>query len=446
MPISLAATIQLAPDLFLDAHNRFHRVAPPGADVIDLGQALDLTEATKAAISGSTVDSIAGRLGSMTPMFGDTPGVSIAQMAEQLGIPKWIQELAGAAVNIATAVGVVVAAYKFAVELLEWQSVLEKKDLVGEMHLAVNQLYATTISGLWGERRVQIADWITQATNAGDALQSYLEFGTDGFYDALDGWDQGVASACTALLDQAYQMIPYYPKEHDQKEWVFGIGWLEVPASVQAQLQSGSPPMKRMVEMQAGEPRWDYRLFLGELMFAVTVRIAMMKALHPDFRSTSRYKEELKRIYDGLLRVQDQWLQSIQRTRDIDKQRDILDMIAGFAYLPVGAIDICTGLPGMYGRWTDFVWKGTPPPFMPSGLDLAAQIDWDATVNRAHLLRDQMYLALLTHSGYVTFRRWVSALKVLLRDPDKSETVAFAVRSTPFRSMGTPYAHDTRRV
>ena len=440
-------TIKLAPDLFLAADGRFHRLAPPGADILDIGPSIDLTEATKASLGGTTLVDLTNQLGTLKPLGAEDAGMSLTEMATHLGIPARVQDLVGTAFTFAAAMSAAVAGYQFVVSLLEWQGILKKKDVVGEIHNTTNAIYATTISGLWGQRRVEIANWMTQVVGAADILKSYMESPTEGWRDQLSQRDQGVGDACTALLDRAYQTIPYYPKEHDQKDWLWGLPWLEVPPSVATQLHPASPSVKRMWEIQPGEIRWDYRLFLAELLFAMTVRIAMIRALFPDFRSNGRYKEELTRLLGGLVQVQDQWLQSLQRTRDIDELKDFTQMLAwSSANLPVGAVDICTGLPALIGRWNDFVWMSgvTPPNPVPDGINLIPYIDWPATVQKAHQLRDQWYLALLTHSGFLNFKRWVAMLKVLLTDPNESETVSFSIRDTPFRAHPGPLRQVSR--
>ena len=327
-------TLKLADDLYLAADGRFHRLAPPGAGILDAGPGLDLTEATKASLDGTTLAGLTNQLGTLKPLGAEDAGMSLTEMATHLGIPARVQNLVGTAYNFAAAMSVAVAGYQFVVSLLEWQGILKKKDVVSEIRNTTNAIYATLIEGLWGQRRVEVANWMTQAVGAADILKSYMESPTHGWRDELKQRDKGVGDACTALLDRAYQTIPYYPREHDQKEWVWGLPWLEVPPSVAGQLQPGSPTVQRMWEMEAGKPRWDYRLFLGELLFAMTVRIAMMRALFPDFRSSGRYKEELTRLLGDLVKVQDQWLQSLQRTRDIDELKDFTQMLSWSSPLP----------------------------------------------------------------------------------------------------------------
>ena len=234
-------TLKLADDLYLAADGRFHRLAPPGAGILDAGPGLDLTEATKASLDGTTLAGLTNQLGTLKPLGAEDAGMSLTEMATHLGIPARVQNLVGTAYNFAAAMSVAVAGYQFVVSLLEWQGILKKKDVVSEIRNTTNAIYATLIEGLWGQRRVEIANWMTQAVGAADILKSYMESPTDGWRDELKQRDKGVGDACTALLDRAYQTIPYYPREHDQKEWVWGLPWLEVPPSVAGQLQPGQP-------------------------------------------------------------------------------------------------------------------------------------------------------------------------------------------------------------
>jgi hypothetical protein len=57
---------------------------------------------------------------------------------------------------------------------------------------------------------------------------------------------------------------------------------------------------------------------MGEIIFAVAVRISVMATIEPEFRSTGRYKLELQNIHRRMLDFGRAVRQAVQQTRPFE--------------------------------------------------------------------------------------------------------------------------------
>jgi hypothetical protein len=219
--------------------------------------------------------------------------------------------------------------------------------------------------------------------------------------------------------------------------WLWEDQWLTVPPHV----ETGVPPqlqVPRYPDMVNGTPRFDYRFAIGNIIFGVTTRVMMMHVLEPEFRSTRRYREQLLTICDRLKDLQTKWLQSIQwpwqPSDDEPPPITVSNDTPFWSYVPVGAVDICTGI----SVWTpqyEPVWNPSAPLAEPErwAAPFSKPGNWPNEVRstyyqRARELSEAARQTILEQSGYLAFAAFVASICKLTTDPGQSETVSIKRR------------------
>jgi hypothetical protein len=84
---------------------------------------------------------------------------------------------------------------------------------------------------------------------------------------------------------------------------------------------------------------WDPRLALPALLYAIAVRVLVLKAIHDDPR---RYCSELNRYTQFLLSIQLRWQEGVRHKYELTAHEKLFG--AGFSTVPfaAGAVDVYT--------------------------------------------------------------------------------------------------------
>jgi hypothetical protein len=310
------------------------------------------------------------------------------------------------------------------------QKVLQVLGLIGSTDSGQQQMQQT-VQNIWNAvtnaARTQdfrdVIDLRGEVEAASDELRRTLnsQSFTKNDRDRLLGlYDEQILPAMHKMLGfSPYQRTLFVPDEYandpwrsadpffDPARWLVPQTLMPTPAATEA-----GPPFH---ELNPGDSRWDYRLFLPAVMELVGVMIPYMKALDPAFRTTGQFHSDIVTLRGFLTQFADNMTRCLQWTRDFE----IADMfVLGPPFesptqvgWPVGAVDICSGSAVVEPLWNDGV---TLPPQVANLAD---------SVARAATVRARKWQALYDASGIPELRNLIDQLTGLQKVPDSSETV-----------------------
>ena len=157
-----------------------------------------------------------------------------------------------------------------------------------------------------------------------------------------------------------------------------------------------------------GPTVWDPRLAIPTLLYALTVRLMVLVALHADSR---RYCHEINQIVQFLLQVQFRWQDGIRRKERLTPRE--MQFGAGFSVRPfaAGAIDVYTGNYHVIDVDADALnlyyalgfWGGPLPAHIPY-LD-PAEVAPDITQNDIDMRFETEYRPILQKQAPLSFTR-----------------------------------------
>ena len=366
------------------------------------------------------------------PVTGSAPYAAAklpSELAEKM--EKLIEKGIGTVTGIVSVVGIAGAL----LQVLELAGVFGEQTSLDDVLEEVKRNYTATREAARISHLQNIADLMGVVTASKNALDAYrLNQSAPNRKTVLD-FNTTLAAAVQSLLDPAYQQVIFNPEEHKEQSWFWDQGFFEV-----------SPESKPLVEkVEAKYPglvllpvspysmlneafgRFDYRFVLGSVVTAVTTRLAWMKVVEPEFRSTRRFLPELQDIVRKLRALQHQWLLAIQDTfNPLDEGSEVFNDLSAYGsdffgryYIPTGCIDACTGL-GVYSTQPLPYWKTGTPPYM--GPMQERQKLWQAAFAPRREARQQI----LQDSGYAKFAAFVAMVESLAGDPPDTETVSIS--------------------
>ncbi len=336
--------------------------------------------------------------------------------------------------DIVSAVSGAYSAYQAAVTVLKMAGIIDAKT-------TVDPLVAATFSAVFADsamthkRDIGILDG--NVSVAAVAVKTYLQTPSPNNRATLMASDHDCQAACATLSSPPFFEVLFNPGEYGDA-WIFGAGWLEIPSWLTGGAPA-DPPVLAFENQPANKGRFDYRFTIASLSFALATRVAMMRVIEPEFRSTGRYQIEIQTLVGALAPILHSWQQSIQWTWN---PNDGGFPISSFwpdsqaspygEYIPVGAVDVCSGTNAWMDKyvpehdpsasfddpafWTD---STTAFPYWPPKAKQKYAED-------AAALRSSARDYVLDACGYKLFAAQVASLAVLATDPDSSETVTIS--------------------
>ena len=346
-----------------------------------------------------------------------------------------VKELAEHGLKTVGSIASIVGAVGVVLELLDSAGLFGRKTTLDDVLKVAWDNFVATVAASQISHLQNMAPHVATVQGALDAVETFAQ-GT-GTRQDLAQFDHDMVGAINALTDAAFQLVVFNYAEYMKFPWLWEDQWLTVPPHV----ETGVPPqlqVPRYPDMVNGTPRFDYRFAIGNIIFAVTTRVMMMHVLEPEFRSTRRYREQLLTICDRLKDLQTKWLQSIQwpwqPSDDEPAPITISSESPWWSYVPVGAVDICTGI----SVWTpkyEPVWNPNAPLAEPErwAAPFSKPGNWPNEVRskyyqRARELSEAARQTVLEQSGYLAFAAFVASICKLTTDPGQSETVSIKRR------------------
>jgi hypothetical protein len=194
-----------------------------------------------------------------------------------------------------------------------------------------------------------------------------------------------------------------------------------------------------------GSEPFDHRPMVQLVVYGIQTYLTLIKAVVPEYRTTSLYKGTLRDLATGLSKLMDRMrADTLARTVFKTGVPEFRPGPRQFYILSVGAMDLRTdtddylnlvqaqtaaGFPLQWNRYGNLNTTWSPPPSvdirgpeMPVGLEAWATIS-PAAVELANQQSERDYALLLTRSGYFTLAHLEALLRHLSTEPDTSETV-----------------------
>jgi hypothetical protein len=336
--------------------------------------------------------------------------------------------------DLVSAVSGAYSAYQFAITVLQFSGVIDAKT-------AVDPLVAATFSAVFADSAMthkrDVATLDGNVIVAANAVKAYLQSPAPNMRADLIASDHDCQAACATLSLLPFFEVLFNPGEYTDS-WIFGQGWLEIPSY----LNGGAPPdppVLAFADQPADKGRYEYRFTIASLSFALATRVAMMRLIEPEFRSTGRYRNEIQSLVDALGPIIRKWQQSIQWTWN---PNDGGFPVSSFwpdnqaspygEYIPVGAVDACSGTSAWMGIYVppyDASASPDQPAFWTN--DVVPYSDWPPKAKAKYLadaaaLRASAREYVLDASGFKQFTAQAANLAVLATDPDSSETVTIS--------------------
>ena len=351
------------------------------------------------------------------------------------GVKTALEQFSG----LVSAVSGAYSAYQFVITVLRFSGVLDAK-------ATVDPLVAATYSAVFADSAMthkrDIATLDGSVTVAANAVKEYLQSPAPNTRADLIASDHDCQTACASLSSLPYFEVLFNPGEYTDN-WIFGEGWLAIPSY----LNGGAPPdppVLPFADQPANKGRYDYRFTIASLSFALATRVAMMRLIEPEFRSTGRYRNEIQSLVAALGPIIRKWQQSIEWTWN---PNDGGFPVSSFwpdnqaspygEYIPVGAVDACSGTSAWMGIYVppyDASASPDQPAFWTNGV--TPYKDWPAKaqanyLSDANALRGSARDYVLDASGCKQFAALAASLALLATDPDSSETVTISPRAGP---------------
>lgn len=346
-----------------------------------------------------------------------------------------VKELAEHGLKTVGSIASIVGAVGVVIELLDSAGLFGRKTTLDDVLKVAWDNFIATVAASQISHLQNMAPLVATVQGALDAVETFAQ-GT-GTRQDLALFDHDMVGAVNSLADAAFQLVVFNYSEYIKFPWLWEDQWLNVPPHVEA----GVPPqlkVPRYPDMVNGTPRFDYRFAIGNVIFAVTTRMMMMHALEPEFRSTRRYREQLLTLCDRLKQLQTKWLQAVQwpwhPSDDEPAPAIISEDSPWWSYVPVGAVDVCTGISVWIGKYAP-VWDPNAPVTEPErwAAPSSKPGDWPNDVRkkyyqRARELSEAARQSVLEQSGYLAFAAFVASICKLTTDPSESETVSIKRR------------------
>ena len=354
-----------------------------------------------------------------------------------------------AGVSVATKVFTVVGIADALVQIVELSGVFGKKADLDDVLEYVKLNYRATIEASKLSHLRDMAEPDSTVSTTKILLETHKAIPSAQSRKNLVDHELKMVGAVQELLNPAYQQILMNGAEYSQHPWWMDSGFLTItPAHRDAatRLHERYPnmavqPIARFAEVPDGTGRFDYRFAIGSIVAAVVTRLMMMKVLEPEFRSTGRYQAELRDIALKLRTVQYHWLQSIQCTRSVFDRSyeggevndmptwDYYQTFFPPPYIPVAAVDICSGLGEVSSVPIGPIGPYDQPYLQPSFGDKSFRA---AKWMQAASLRETARQNVLRESGYANFLGIIALVEEMAKPPSASETVVISEGAPPF--------------
>lgn len=410
-----------------------------GMFVTEAGEILSQRPVTHVAGGGQSLAPalrpLGGGDGADGVITGDPRYKTVILAAE---IAKKTSELVKEASKIVSSMVTIVGILDAMVQIAELAGAFGTKDkLDGLIKLVVENLVATIEASKISHLQ-NMALPMGHITGGKTVLETYKATPSpNNRQDLLDA-NGPVRDALQALLNPSFQQVLFVWAEYQPHSWSrdFTHITLSQPNSwIAGQGAARYPgismiPVPVMTENASFAARFDYRFALGNIVLAVLTRTVMMKAIEPEFRSTGRFRNELKNeIVPKLRALQYQWILAIQvSAHPYDAPADGLDVNDiptskyyednfGYWYIPVGAIDTVSG----YAQW-ERIEVNDPflgPQAFPRFILKSRTATWAEASTKRAAAREHVMQA----SGYMDFAAFVAMVEELTTDPSESETV-----------------------
>jgi hypothetical protein len=281
-------------------------------------------------------------------------------------------------------------------------------------------------------------------------------------------------SAYEAVLDLTNETtwLATFNENNYQTVWPWLTGVLNTEPSGGAPMPAVMPPQNTS--------RFDHRLMMLQVPFAVMGFLNVIKSITPEYRSTGEFDESLRRLADNVSRLAEKMraenlARTIYQASAFDYKLTKDQILGGWFMAPqpdpekvfaaVGAMDLCTHTDAFFqlpnvaqqqmldynaGKKAgiDFHW---PLPArlaaeqQPMSPDVLYRIDNPAEIaQEANGLSELDYANLLVSSGYLTLAQTAALLRQLSSEPDRSETVSgeTLLRRLPRKAVATTVKSD----
>ena len=423
-PLTSQALVALGPDLFVALDGTILRKTPTAAPII---------EADEAPVFGGMP--VLQPIGPLNDPKQPGPNEVWDNIKTATELAEHIKELAEHGLKTVGGIASIVGIVGVIIELLDAAGLFGKKATLDQVLKVAHSNFLATVAASQISHLQNMAPPVSTVQGALDAVETFKQ-GT-GTRQWLAQFDHDMVGAVNTLLDPAFQLVVFNYGEYQTFPWMWEDQWLNVPPHAEV----GVPPelkVRRYPEMVSGTSRFDYRFALGNIIFAVTTRVMMMHAIEPEFRSTRRYREQLLTICDRLKQLKVKWLQSIQwpwHPSDDELPPSVVSQDSPWAsYLPVGAVDICTGISNWSPKYEPGWNPGAPvtePEFWASPFSKPGNWPNEARskyYQRARELSEAARQTILEQSGYLAFAAFVASICKLTTDPSQSETVTIKRR------------------
>ena len=349
-----------------------------------------------------------------------------------------VKELAEHGLKSVAGIASIVGAVGVVLELLDSAGLFGRKTTLDDVLKIAASNFLATVSASQISHLQNMAPPLGTVQGALDAVETFVQ-GT-GTRQDLALFDHDMVGALNTLTDAAFQLVVFNYAEYMKFPWLWEDQWLNVPPHVETTVPPNRLDLRvpRYPDMVNGTPRFDYRFAIGNVVFAVTTRVMMMHVLEPEFRSTRRYREQLLTLCDRLKDLKTKWLQAVQWPWHPSDDEAAPITLPGdspwSSYVPVGAVDVCTGISVWTGKYEP-VWDPNAPVTEPErwAAPFSKPGSWPNEVRnkyyqRAREMSEAARQTILEQSGYLAFAALVASICKLTTDPSESETVSIKRR------------------
>ncbi len=412
--------VALGPDLFVALDGRIVRNAPFAAPIIQTDP--------DPVFGGTPILTPIGPLTGGQPSHPPEVWNNIKTATE---LAEHVKELAEHGLKTVGGIASIVGTVGVVLELLESAGIFGSKTTLDDVLRVATANFTATIAASQISHLQNMVPYVTKAAVALDKVEQFRTH--PNLRQDLADLDSDMQEATLALTDSAFQQVVFNLNEYGTFPWWFEQDWLTIPEHVEAKVPRPDLAIRRFPEIANGAARFDYRFALGNIIFTVTTRVMMMHALEPEFRSTGGHRQELETLCSRLKDLQWRWLQAFQwpwHPSD-DEPPPITPLSASpwGSYVPVGAVDTCSGVSFWITRYVpkwDPYAPVTEPEYWASPTSMPG--NWPEDVRnkyhqRARTLSEAARQTVMEQSGYLAYAAFVASICKLTTDPSQSETV-----------------------